>query len=208
MLAARHYGLQHWLSVSTTVREALSLWPQHSAFSGSFHCLGNLKKIKYILKKYIRKSLTVCIFQKKINKMRMAVHFHWLESFLSSLLYRFCAGYWTCDLLQDWALHTPVILLLFGHSCLLAGHFGCCHAHLEHFTSPWWRTSTSSYIYKTISPTFRQWLCGVALLSYVTSQAQSLRKKLEEDCQLYMFWSSKEPASYLQCNSQEKRIFQ
>uniref|UniRef100_A0A8C2XR20 Transmembrane protein 204 n=1 Tax=Cyclopterus lumpus TaxID=8103 RepID=A0A8C2XR20_CYCLU len=49
---------------------------------------------------------------------------------------QFRAGDWTCDLLQDRALHTPVLLLLLRHSCLPAGHDGCGHAHLEHFTSP------------------------------------------------------------------------
>lgn len=86
-----------------------------------------------------------------------------------SFFYRFCASYWTCDFLQDRALHTPVLLLLPGHSCLPAGHDGCGHAHLEHFTSPWWLPCTSSYNHQSLTgitfpPTSRQWLCGVALL--------------------------------------------
>ncbi len=123
--------------------------------------------------------------------MRIAVHFRSLNPFLSVLPYRFCAGDWTCDLLQDRALHTPVLLLLLGHSCLPAGHDGCGHAHLEHFTSPWWLPRTSSYNHQSLTgiafpPTSRQRLCGVALLSYLTSQAKSIgSNKLHwQDCAL------------------------
>lgn len=123
--------------------------------------------------------------------MRMAVHFHQLRSCLSVLLYRFCAGDWTCDLLQDRALHTPVLLLLLGYSCLPAGHDSCGHAYLEHFTPPWWLPCTSSYHHQSLSgvtfpPTSRQWLRGVALLSHVTSQAMSIgsNRLHGQDCTL------------------------
>lgn len=90
------------------------------------------------------------------------------------LLYRFCAGDWICDLLQDWALHTLILLLLLGHSSLPAGHHGCGHAHLEHSTSPRWLPRTSSYNHQSLTcitfpPTSRQWLRGIALLSHGTT---------------------------------------
>lgn len=90
--------------------------------------------------------------------------------FLSVFLCRFCAGNWTRDLLQDRALHTPVILLLLGHSSMPAGHDGRGHAHLEHFTSPRWLPYTSSYNHQPLigiafPPASRQWLRGVTLLS-------------------------------------------
>lgn len=104
--------------------------------------------------------------------MRLTMHFHWLSPSLSLLLCRFCACDWTCDLLQDRALHTPVLLLLLGHSCLPAGYNGCSHAHLEHFTSPRWLPCAPGYNHQSLTgitfpPTPRQWLCGVAMLNCV-----------------------------------------
>lgn len=89
---------------------------------------------------------------------------------LSSLFqYRFCIGDRTSDLLQNWTLYTTVIFLLPGHSSMPAGHNGCSHAHLEHFTSPWWLPCTSSYSHQpfigiSLPSTSRQRLCGVAML--------------------------------------------
>lgn len=59
------------------------------------------------------------------------------KTLLSPLFpYRFCTGDRTGDLLQNWTLYTTVLFLLPGYSRLPAGHNGCSHAHLEHFTSP------------------------------------------------------------------------
>lgn len=140
--------------------------------------------------------------------MRMTVHFYWLRSCLSLLLYRFCAGDWTCDLLQDRALHTPFLLLLLGNSCLPAGRNGCGHAYLEHFTPPWRLPRTSSYNHQSLTgvifpPTPRQWLRGVTLLSHVTSQAKPIRSNRLpwQDCALNY------PCFTPAVASQEKRTF-
>lgn len=127
----------------------------------------------------------------------MLVHFHWLTPCLSVLLYRLRAGDWTRDLLQDRALHTPILLLLLGHNRLPACHSGCGHAHLEHFTPPWRLPRTSSYNHQSLTgdtfpPTARQWLRGVALLRHVTSEAKPMRSNRlrRQDTRLVCFYSS------------------
>lgn len=89
--------------------------------------------------------------------------------FFSLYLLRFCAGNWTRDLLPDRALHTPVLLLLCGHSGLPSGHTGRSHANLEHSTPAWWLPGSSSYNHQslarvTFSPTPQQRLRGVSML--------------------------------------------
>ena len=123
--------------------------------------------------------------------------------FLSVFLCRFCAGDWTRDLLQDRALHTPLLLLLLGHSSMPAGHNGRSHAHLEHFTSPRWLPCTSSYNHQSLTgiafpPASRQWLRGVTLLSHRSVTDYS------DGTVSYPCWSS---ARSLLCDSQEKRTF-
>lgn len=119
---------------------------------------------------------------------------------------QFRAGDWTGDLLQDRALHTPILLLLLGHSCLLAGHIGCSHAHLEHFTPPRWLPRTSSYNHQpltgvTFPPRSGQRLRGVTLLRHKTSQSKAIKgywmTVTRLYSQLFPFNSSRAPAMWL-----------
>lgn len=97
----------------------------------------------------------------------MKKRLNWWPFFLLFFASRFCTGDWTGDLLQNWTLYTTVLFLLPGYSCLPTGHIGCRHAHLEHFTSPWWLPCTSGYNHQsfiTLPSASRQRLCGVAVL--------------------------------------------
>lgn len=112
-----------------------------------------------------------------------------IEAF-SVFTYRFCAGDWTCHILQDRTLHTLVLLLLLGYSGLPAGHNGCSDAHLEHSTSPWRLSNTPCHNHQsltgiTLPSTPRQWLRGVALLRLQWSVRKPMRSNglRWQDCQ-------------------------
>lgn len=83
---------------------------------------------------------------------------------------RFRAGDRPGDLLQDRALHAPVLLLLPGHSGVPAGHHGRRHAHLEH-PAPAGRLPRAARHHhqplagRSFPPPAGQRLRGVALLS-------------------------------------------